>query len=179
AVRDLAAEMGITASSLYNHFPGKQALYAAVLDRGLGPIMELIVDAWRRGLRAREDVHQTMSRMVPHLARHPHLARLLQRALLEEQNPVRELVDGWVGSIYREGTGVIGEVAGAAGWRQRDVPHLALALFGMVFGYFVNAQALQRLVSRGDDPLSPRALNTQRQVLEEAIFRLVGPRRRS
>src|SRR3989449_11304042 len=42
AVRDLAREMGITASSLYNHFPGKQALYAAVLERGLGPIVEAV-----------------------------------------------------------------------------------------------------------------------------------------
>src|SRR2546427_12692245 len=39
AVRDLAREMGVTASSLYNHFPGKQALYDAVLERGLGPIV--------------------------------------------------------------------------------------------------------------------------------------------
>src|SRR5439155_11666267 len=47
AVRDLAREMGITASSLYNHFPGKRALYDAVLARGLGPIVETVAVAWQ------------------------------------------------------------------------------------------------------------------------------------
>src|SRR2546422_10745979 len=50
AVRDLAREMGITASSLYNHFPGKQALYDAVLERGLGPIAEAAAGARHGGL---------------------------------------------------------------------------------------------------------------------------------
>ena len=43
AVRDLARELGLTPSSLYNHFPGKQALYEAVLERGLGPIVAMIL----------------------------------------------------------------------------------------------------------------------------------------
>ena len=34
AVRDIAAAVGLTAASLYNHFAGKEALYAAVLERG-------------------------------------------------------------------------------------------------------------------------------------------------
>ena len=46
AVRDLAREMDLTASSLYNHFPSKQALYEAVLERGLRPIVEIVM---RRG----------------------------------------------------------------------------------------------------------------------------------
>src|SRR2546428_12693361 len=45
AVRDLAREMGLTPSSLYNHFSGKQALYEAVLERGLRPIVDLVAAA--------------------------------------------------------------------------------------------------------------------------------------
>src|SRR5262249_58972533 len=51
AVRDLARELELTPSSLYNHFPGKQALYEAVLERGLRPIVELVQASWRRGAR--------------------------------------------------------------------------------------------------------------------------------
>ena len=42
AVRDLARELQLTPSSLYNHFPGKQALCEAVLRARLRPIVELV-----------------------------------------------------------------------------------------------------------------------------------------
>src|SRR5256885_4557527 len=105
AVRDLAREMGISASSLYNHFPGKQALYDAVLERGLAPIVEVVAVAWQDGLRP-EGVHATLDRLTAHLTRHPHLARLLQRALLEESPAVQALLERWIGSLFPAGVPV-------------------------------------------------------------------------
>src|SRR5262249_53215603 len=64
AVRDLARELGLTPSSLYNHFPGKQALYEAVLERGLGPIVALIQASWRHGELRRDTVAATVDGMV-------------------------------------------------------------------------------------------------------------------
>src|SRR2546428_16935 len=121
AVRDLAREMGITASSLYNHFPGKQALYDAVLARGLGPIVETVAVAWQDGLGP-ERVHATLDRLTAHLARHPHPARLLQRALLEESPAVQALPERRIGSLHREGTAVVRTAARDA------LYHLALAI---------------------------------------------------
>src|ERR1044071_1545634 len=77
AVRDLAREMGITASSLYNHFPGKQALYAAVLERGLRPVGERVAGSWQPGGLGPGRVRATLDRLIPHLGRHPHLCQLL------------------------------------------------------------------------------------------------------
>ncbi len=179
AVRDLAREMGITASSLYNHFPGKQALYAAVLERGLRPVVELVAGSWQPGALGPGRVRATLDRLIPHLGRHPHLCQLLQRALLEDSRVVQALIERWVGSLYREGVAVVGQAAGEAGWAPNEVPHLAIVLFGMIFGYFTNAAALQRLAGWETDPLSPKALAVQRRVLEEAIYRLLGPRRGS
>src|SRR5436309_16099835 len=76
AVRDLAREMGITASSLYNHFPGKQALYAAVLERGLRPVVELVAGAWQPGGFGPARVRATLDRLIPHLVRRPHLCEI-------------------------------------------------------------------------------------------------------
>jgi AcrR family transcriptional regulator len=177
AVRDLAAEMGITASSLYNHFAGKQALYDAVLGRGLGPIVETVAVAWQGGLRP-ERVHATLETLTAHLARHPHLGRLLQRALLEDSASMRALMGGWVNSLYREGIAVIRSAAHDAGWHDAEIPHLAVALFGMIFAYFTNATALRRLGGWPDDPFSERALGVQRRFLEQAVIRLLGPRPR-
>jgi AcrR family transcriptional regulator len=177
AVRDLAGEMGITASSLYNHFPGKQALYAAVLERGLGPIVEAVAVAWQDGL-APAHVQTTLAELTAHLARHPHLARLLQRALLEESATVQALVASWVRSLYHEGMAVVGRAAHDAGWDADEIPHLGVALFGMIFAYFTNAPSLRRLAGWGDEPLSADALAVQRRFLEKAVLRLLGPGRR-
>jgi len=175
AVRDLAREMGITASSLYNHFPGKQALYDAVLERGLGPIVDVV--AGQDGLGP-ERVHATLDRLTAHLTRHPHLARLLQRALLEESPAVQALLERWIGSLYREGIAVVRKAARDAGWQAEQVPHLGVGLFGMIFAYFTNAAALRRLAGWPDDLFSARALAVQRRFLEQAIIRLLGPRPR-
>jgi len=178
AVRDLAREMGITASSLYNHFPGKGAIYEAVLDRGLRPIVEMVAVGWQDGLRP-DGVHATLDGLVAHLARHPHLAGLLQRAMLEDSSSVQALLGEWVRSLYREGIAVVGKAARDAGWDAEEVPHLGVALFGMIFAFFTNAAALRRLAGWDDDVLSSRSLRVQRRFLERAVIRLLGPRPRS
>ena len=175
-MRDLAREMGITASSLYNHFPGKQALYDAVIERGLGPILGVVAAAWQPGEPRPAHVQASLERLTAHLARHPHLARLLQRALLEDTAAVQALLDQWLGSLYRQGIAVVRRMARDAGWQPEAVPHLGIALFGMIFAYFTNPAALRRLAGWRDEPLSPRALQVQQRFLAEAVLRLLGPR---
>jgi AcrR family transcriptional regulator len=174
-MRDLARELRLRPSSLYNHFPSKQRLYEAVLDRGLRPIVELVDEAWRTAGMRPDRLPVTVERLVAHLAEHPHLGQLLQRALLEDAGSVRTILERRVAPLYHEGMAVIREVAAEAGWAPRELSHLALALFGVVFGYFINAPAARRLAPAGGDPFSPRALSVQRAFLEKAIRRLLGP----
>ena len=179
ALRDLAREMNLTAPSLYNHFPSKQALYDAVLERGLRPILEAIAEAWHPGALRVEQMRATVDKLTTHLATHPHLARLLQRAMLDESDSVQKLIAQWITPLYVGGIAVIRETAGEAGWEADEVPHLALGLFGLVFAWFTNAAALQTLAAGGDDPMSPSTLAIQRRVVEKAIYRLLGPLPRS
>jgi AcrR family transcriptional regulator len=178
AVRDLAREMHLTAPSLYNHFPSKQALYDAVLERGLHPIVELLAEAWHPGALRPDNVRTTLDRLVGHLAKHPHLARLLQRAMLEDTGSVQELITRWLTPVYREGFAVIAETAEAAGWDAAELPHLTIGLFGLVFAYFTNTTALRLIAADTGDPLSAASLAVQREFLEKAIFRLLGARPR-
>ena len=120
----------------------------------------------------------TLDRLVTHLARHPHLGRLLQRALLEEQGTTQALLARWLRPVYHQGLAVIQETAGDAGWDADELPHLTLGLFGMVFAYFINTAALQHVGSALGEPLSPRSLAVQRRFLEKAVYRLLGPQAR-
>ncbi len=175
ALRDLAREMNLTAPSLYNHFPSKQALYDAVLERGLQPILQAVAEAWHPGALRLEQMRATVDKLTSHLATHPHLARLLQRALLDQSDNVQKLMSRWLTPLYVEGIAVIRETAGEAGWEPDELPHLTLALFGIVFAYFTNASALQSFVPASGDPMSSQALAVQRRVIEKAIYRLLGP----
>ena len=47
SMRDIATKAGLKAASLYNHFSGKQALYEAVLRRGVEPLIEILGDLAR------------------------------------------------------------------------------------------------------------------------------------
>ena len=176
ALRDLARELGLTAPSLYNHFPSKQALYDAVLDRGLRPILDLVVEAWHPGAVRSERLRSSADKLTSHLATHPHLARLLQRALLDRPGRFHTLVSRWLNPLYREALAVNAETAASAGWEPAEVPHLTLGMFGLMFSYFSYVPALKDFAAWSDDPLSARSLALQRRFLEKALLRLLGPR---
>lgn len=175
ALRELAREMGLTAPSLYNYFPSKQALYDAVLERGLRPIVEIVVEAWHPGALRPDRVRATIEELITHLTAHPHLGRLLQRALLDESGRFHARVGRWLSPLYREGLAVIRGTAAAAGWEPAEIPHLAVGLFGVVFSYFINVAALQTFAAWTGDPMSLRSLAQQRRFLEKALYRLLGP----
>ena len=175
AVRDLARELELTPSSLYNHFAGKQALYEAVLERGLLPFAELFAEP-DPGTVTPEGVRRTVNVIVDHLAAHPHLGRLIQRALIEETESVQELMGRHLQPLYEKGQALVRNVADDADWNDREVPHLAIGLFAIVFAFFVNVPALRRMKGRRGEGYPITALENQKRFLEKAIFRLVGPR---
>ena len=179
AVRDLARETNLTPSSLYNHFSSKEALYEAVLERGFRPIVEMTAEAWQSGGPLRpESVRAQIDQMVTHLAEHRDLAPLLQRVMLEDAGRPEPRIGKWIRLLSSEGTKLLRDAAGAAGWQPEEVPHLAFALFGMVYSYFINAQAIQAVApwNSSADPFSARQLELQRRFLEQAVVRLLGPR---
>lgn len=173
-LRDLAHAMELTAPSLYNHFASKQALYDAVLARGLQPIVNMIQESWSEDVPDSERIHRTLTRLLEHLARHPHLARLMQRALLDESARGTRLLARWLQPMYQTGLAVIERTALRAGWSREELPQLAMALFGMVFAYFTNVNAIRALAPRAN-PFRKEALEIQRQVLERAVNRLLAP----
>jgi len=178
AVRDLARETGLTASSLYNHFPGKQALYDAVLERGLKPIVEMTAETWQAGPLKPDRMRDMLDRLIDHLSAHLHLPPLLQRVLLEEAGRADSRLASWVRSLTRPGMKLVREAAGAAGWEEDEIPHLTLALFGLTYSYFINGSAAHAIEAAMPEPFTPRALAIQRRFLEKATMRLLAPRPR-
>src|SRR5204862_348202 len=103
---ELAAALGETIERVRQTGPPARA----ALERGLGPIVVTVAVPCQDGLGPARG-HATLDPLTAHLARHPHLARLLQRALLEESPAVHALLERWIGSLYREGIAVVRKAA--------------------------------------------------------------------
>ena len=83
-MRELATTVGLSKSALFHHFPNKQDLYSAVLDRSLVRVEAALLAAPTAGtpldrLEARIDaVVRALSEDVP-------AGRLMMRALVDEE----------------------------------------------------------------------------------------------
>ena len=168
SVREISTEAGLrNQASLYHHFRHKRALYEAVLARGIEPILALVSesaeDAEREGYG-----ENFVDRLVVYLADHPHLPRLIQRAALEDRRYLPSAISRLLRPLYQQGVNVLAERGGS--WRPADLPHLATALYQLIFGYFASAALFEAVTQ--EDPRSPAAVQRQRQFLKAALAKL-------
>jgi AcrR family transcriptional regulator len=168
SVREISTEAGLrNQASLYHHFRHKRALYEAVLARGIEPILALVSesaeDAEREGYG-----EAFVDRLVVYLANHPHLPRLIQRAALEDRRYLPSAIPRLLRPLYQQGVNVLAERGGS--WKPADLPHLATALYLLIFGYFASAALFEAVTQQ--DPRSQVAVHRQRQFLKAALAKL-------
>jgi AcrR family transcriptional regulator len=164
SMREIAADAGLrNQASLYHYFEHKQALYEAVLQRGVGLLIDVVADTRDSG-----SLTSYLDRVLDYIVDHPHLAVLMQRVSLDESEAARAIVSRVVRPLFGEGVRLLGD---ARDWAPEDLPHLAAGLYHLIFGYFADA-ALLRTVMR-DDPMSTRAIARQRRFVHAAVQRLL------
>ena len=161
AVRDIAREAALTAPSLYNHFDGKQALYEAVLARGVQPLVDLIDDLGRTTARDPR-TGDFLDRIVDHLAAHPDIAKLIQYESLMGGASLSRIVHGWLRPIVTAGLGAM-ESNRESVWNEEERPLAVAAWIHVIVGHFASAPLLEELFEV--DPLSPEQLERQKKFL--------------
>ena len=167
SMREITAEAGLkNQASLYHHFASKRALYEAVLGRGVEPILQLIGRI--EGVGEAGDAF--LDQVLDHLRDHPNLPRLIQRAGLDDARYLKRVVSQLLTPLYAQGLRVLGGAGGQ--WGAGELPHVALGLFHMIFGYFANTALFEAVL--GTDPRDADAIDRQRQFLKTAIRRLLG-----
>ncbi|MBI4516115.1 MAG: TetR/AcrR family transcriptional regulator [Deltaproteobacteria bacterium] len=178
-MREIAAAAGLkNQASLYHHFRDKRALYEAVLARGLNPIIALVIESGRAGARAAADsgrnrlgAFETVTdRLLDYLAEHPHLPRLIQRAGIDDSRYLHNAMTELLLPLYSEGLSVLEGIAGP--WQVSDLPHVAIGIYHLIFGYFADAALLEFLLQA--DPRSPAAVARQRRFVKAAVAQLIG-----
>ena len=96
-LRDVAAGVGLRTPSLYNHFSSKAVLYAAVLERGVSPVLAAL-SAFARDCSG--DPQGLMVSVMDLLAAHPDLPRLIQHEILSGGERLMPLLGDSIGPVF-------------------------------------------------------------------------------
>jgi len=85
-LREVAEHAGLSKSSLFHHFPGKVQLYGEVLHRALRRMDEHLQPALDAAGSVPQRLERWVDGLIDGLVEHPPTARLLLRALVEDES---------------------------------------------------------------------------------------------
>ncbi len=135
--RALAASAGISEAMLYKHFPRKEALYRAILERHLGEMERTMPLAGLEASEAPPDefLGTIAGTILRRMDSDPTLLRLMFFSALEGHSLAREF-DRARGRGLREAiTGYLGRRMGEGSLRRTDPAVAARAFMWMVVGF--------------------------------------------
>jgi AcrR family transcriptional regulator len=166
-MRDVAASVGIRIPSLYNHFEHKEALYAAVLERDLRPVLKALgenVSSEQGGHSNAREVVRTVMRIA---AEHPRLAGLIQHEILTQGAHLTPMLRDWMLPILGRADESVEAELDSSRWDEDERRLIVLAMYNMTVGYFTIASFYKDL--NGRDLLSEDMLEKQAGVLGDLI----------
>lgn len=167
SLRQIAEQTGIKEPGLYNYFPGKQALYEAVLYRALNPMAEAMTWHLEQASDLR-DYTDLPSVMTDLLLDHPEIAALFQQAMHTDKESIgNQLVHRWLDKLFNQG---IQSMAGMESLDDSSREALAInviALFNITTGYFLAQRAYETMAS--GELTAPENIARQKQLLHRVV----------
>ena len=160
-LREVARAADLREPSLYNHFASKDDLYAAVLTRGLDPMLDRMDAVLADG--AEEERRRLPELMLAYLTDHPDVARILVREGVAWQAGPHPAFRRWMERLVAGGLEVV------AGTGPGDRAIEMLALLHLVTSYVALAPAFGELL--GVDLLAEPARGRQVALLRELADR--------
>ena len=152
SVRDIARQARIRVSTLYHHFPSKDALYREVQERVQGQIRELVVSALGQGLDLRETTRAAVGALFDLFRSNRALLQLGHRTALDGPRPSeadRRVVDRWVGLLE----GVLAPAEARGEIKDIDPVLFMVTVDALVHWHIVQEGLYRQLLGRGlDDP---------------------------
>lgn len=172
-IQELASAVGMGKSSLFHHFPSKSVLYLAVLERVLERIARRVTPVLRSGKSPAERLEAGVDALIVALAEHPPAARMLLRALFEDDDlPFETTPEGQAASTRVEALvgsleAVIREGVEAGELRRVSAAQTAQTLIGATVYHFASGEFGEELLGR---PLfSAEAVRQRREEVKSLV----------
>ena len=175
-MRDIAAGANLNPASLYNHFASKQALFEAVLERGLRPLFA-VLDALELVDWSPESLDAATDTFLAQLARQPRLPALLEHEALTGGRHLTQITQKWLRPLFDRALATFDETraGGRTGaledWEDDELPILAMTFHHVILGNFALAPMLREVLD--EDPLSPDALERQKRFARKVVRLLI------
>ncbi len=144
-LREVAESAGLGKSSLFHHFRSKTQLYGEVLDRVLQRIGERLDPALRGSQDPLARLDRVIETFVDALAEVPNTARLLLRALFEDEEfgadtpPELEAAERTLAGILADFTRLLEEGVERGVFRPVSVPDTLQSLIGASVYHFASS----------------------------------------
>lgn len=170
SLRDVAGAVGLRTPSLYNHFESKEALYEAVLERGISPVLRALVEAVESsGAHAADRLVKTL---MAQLAERPKLPLLIQHESLAGGKHLSPMLRSWIAPIFARADQMIETGPAAKRWQPEQFPLLVIAMYNIIVGYFTLAPLYREV--NGRDLLSSEMLERQTRLFAELVVVIFG-----
>ena len=145
SLRDIARRIGIKAPSLLHHFPSKEQLYVAVLDR----IFEGLEESAQRVLSGSDNFQgrcrTAIVGAIDFIAASPDSMRIIWREMTEESGIGRQLFKRRLPPLFAMGVNFIFRGQREGEFREVDPFHFLLSLNSITIGFFTTATMVRRL----------------------------------
>jgi AcrR family transcriptional regulator len=166
-LRDVAGDVGLRTPSLYNHFASKDSLYAAVLERGIRPVFEVLSEVVVARGGAERDHRGLVKRVMRLVAKHPNVPRLIQHETLAGGRRLTPMLRAWIQPVFERAQEMVETSSAPSRWQPDQFPLLVLAMYHVFVGYF-NIASLY-LDMNGQDLLAEEALAEQERFFADLV----------
>lgn len=170
-LRAVADRVGVRIPSLYNHFESKEALYAAVLERGIAPVIAVLSEYLEPESLGSQDSGELVERVMQVLAERPDLPRLVQHETLTGGEHLTPMLRDWVTPLFARAHDLAMATPATRRWGAGQIPLLVLAFYHVVVGFFTMAPLLHEWV--GADPRNPAVIERQTRFLRQLVEMLL------
>ena len=135
SMRTIAKLVGISAAALYHHYPDKQSLYLATMERVFADKSEGITSAIAKPGSSAERLYAFVESFTQLTARDPDFRNLFQRELLDgDEARLRLLADKVFGESFEAMTELARELD-----PEGDAHMLAISMAGLILFHFETA----------------------------------------
>ncbi len=168
-VRQIADAAGVNVATLYNYYKNKNALYEAVLDQGLQPIIEALKE-YPFNNNGEASYKEIISFIMEHLHERPHVSRLIYLEAISDGEYLKKIASKWFRPLLEEIVTKLDSGTNNTDWETSSYPFISALFIHLSFGHFALAPLLKEVF--GSDPTSNEGIENQRKLIEHLVSQM-------